>query len=96
MAHRIQENARGGPDPALHRRLARPAGELRRTGRIAVGTRPPVKPGTRLLCEWQGETHSVLVLENGFEYRNQRYENLSVIARAISRTAFVRLAMAES
>ncbi len=55
VAHRIQENAQGGPDPALRRRLARLAGELRRTGRIAVGTRPPVKPGTRLMREWQGE-----------------------------------------
>ena len=62
VAHRIQENAQGGPDPALRRHLARLAGELQRTGRISVGTRPPVKPGTRLLREWQGETHSVTVL----------------------------------
>ena len=86
VAHRIQENAQGGPDPALRRRLARLADELRRTGRIAIGTRPLVKPGTRLIREWRGETHSVLVLESGFEYRNARYESLSVIARAITGT----------
>ncbi len=86
VAHRIQENARGGPDPALRRRLARLAGELRRTGRISVGARPPVKPGTRLLRDWQGETHSVTVLENGFLYRGERHDSLSVIARAITGT----------
>ena len=86
VAHRIQENAQGGPDPALRRRLARLAGELRRTGRISVGTRPPVKPGTRLLREWQGETHSVTVLESGFLYRGERHDSLSVIARAITGT----------
>ncbi len=86
VAYRIQENAQGGPDPALRRRLARLAGELRRTGRIAVGTRPPVKPGTRLMREWQGETHSVTVLESGFLYRGERYDSLSVIARTITGT----------
>jgi hypothetical protein len=86
VAHRVQENAQGGPNPALRRRLARLADELRRTGRIAVGSRPLVKPGTRLLREWQGETHTVTVLENGFEYRGERHDSLSVIARAITGT----------
>ncbi len=86
VAHRIQENARGGPDPALRRRLARLASELRRTGRIAVAARPPVKPGTRLLRDWQGETHSVTVLENGFLYRGERHDSLSAIARTITGT----------
>ncbi len=86
VAHKTQENARGGPDPALRRRLARLASELRRTGRIVVAARPPVKPGTRLMREWQGETHSVTVLENGFLYRGERHDNLSVIARAITGT----------
>ncbi len=86
VAHRIQENAQGGPDPALRRLLARLAGELHRTGRIAVGARPPVKPGTRLMREWQGETHSVTVLESGFLYRGERHDSLSVIARAITGT----------
>jgi hypothetical protein len=86
VAHRIQEEARGGPDPALRRRLARPAEELRRTGRIAVGARPPVKPGTRLLREWNGGTHCVTVTHDGFEYRGARYRSLSKIARTITGT----------
>ena len=31
--------------------------------------RPPIKPGTRLLREWQGEVHEVIVAEHGYRYR---------------------------
>lgn len=86
VAQRLQENAQGGPDPALRRRLGRLADELGRTGRIALPARPPVKPGTRLLREWQGETHSVTVMEDGFLYRGERHRSLSEIARAITGT----------
>ncbi len=87
VAHRIQENAQGGPDPALHRRLARMADALRRTGSIT--TEAPsslIKPGTRLLRTWNGETHSVTVTDAGFVYRDTAYRSLSVIARVITGT----------
>ena len=50
--------------------------------------RPPVtlKPGTRLLREWQGATHEVRVLDAGFDYAGQTYKSLSAIARAITGT----------
>jgi hypothetical protein len=86
VAHRIQEEALGGPDPALRRRLAKLAEELRRTGRISVSAGPPVKPGTRLLRDWNGETHCVTVAHDGFEYRGERYRSLSRIARTITGT----------
>ena len=34
---------------------------------------------------WGGETHSVLVLNEGFEYRGARFRSLSRIARTITR-----------
>jgi hypothetical protein len=34
--------------------------------------------------EWGGETHSVLVLDEGFGYRGGRYRSLSQIARLIT------------
>jgi len=51
-------------------------------------TRPPVvlRPGTRLLREWQGATHEVRVLDAGFDYAGQTYKSLSAIARAITGT----------
>lgn len=50
--------------------------------------RSPValRPGTRLLREWQGTTHEVRVLDAGFDYAGQTYKSLSAIARAITGT----------
>ena len=36
--------------------------------------------------EWQGQLHEVSVLESGFEYRSQKYQSLSEIARQITGT----------
>ncbi len=48
--------------------------------------RPPVsfKPGTRLVREWNGVTHTVVILAEGVEWRGQRYRSLSVVAREIT------------
>ena len=53
------------------------------------GAASPVKqlpPGTRLLREWQGETHQVTVVVAGFEYGGTLYKSLSAIARRITGT----------
>ncbi len=36
--------------------------------------------------EWRGEMHTVLVLEDGFEWNGQRRRSLSAIAREITGT----------
>lgn len=47
------------------------------------------KTGTRLSRVWHGVTHNVIVLPNdGFDYRGQRYGSLSAIAREITGTAW--------
>lgn len=86
IAYRLQEDLAGGPDRALKQRLARLA-EDQRKGR-PTESRPAIriKPGTRLLRDWQGQTHSVTVTEGGFQYRDQTYRSLSVIAREITGT----------
>jgi hypothetical protein len=43
-------------------------------------------PGTFLVREFQGKTHTVKVLDQGFEYENQRFKSLSRIAREITGT----------
>ena len=48
--------------------------------------RLPIKPGTRLLREWQGEVHEVIVAEHGYHYQDTLYKSLSVIARHITGT----------
>jgi hypothetical protein len=43
-----------------------------------------VKPGTRLVREWNGQTHTVLVHADGVEWRGKRYRSLSIVAREIT------------
>ncbi len=45
-----------------------------------------MKPGSRLVREWRGETHDVLVLEDGFEWNGEHRRSLSAIAREITGT----------
>ena len=45
-----------------------------------------IKPGTRLVREWQSETHVVHVGQTGYEYRGTRYKSLSEVARLITGT----------
>jgi len=45
---------------------------------------PALKPGGRLIREWNGVTHAVDVVEGGFLWDSQRHSSLSAIARAIT------------
>ena len=45
---------------------------------------PALKPGGRLIREWNGVTHVVDVVEGGFLWNGQRYASLSPVARAIT------------
>jgi DUF2924 family protein len=87
LAYYMQEQAFGGLSPAVRQRLQRLAVELKATGRItSTGKQSPIKPGTRLIREWQGSTHEVTVLEEGFQWNEETYRSLSAIARAITGT----------
>lgn len=86
VAHRLQEIAAGGPDAALAGRLAKLAEALRGGGEIDVAPRPATKAGTRLIREWQGETHTVTVTDAGFLYQGKVHRSLSGIARQITGT----------
>ena len=45
-----------------------------------------LRQGAKLVREWQGETITVLVLEDGFEWQGRRWRSLSMIAREITGT----------
>ncbi len=85
LAYRMQEQALGGLDRATRRRLER-ATENVAAGRTPAPTGPKIKPGTRLLREWQGKVHEVIVLEEGVEYRGDSWPSLSAVAREITGT----------
>ena len=40
--------------------------------------------GTRLVREWRGVTHTVLVHADGFEWNGRRYRSLTIVAREIT------------
>jgi hypothetical protein len=45
-----------------------------------------LSPGTRLLREWQGQTHHVTVLSDGFENNGRTWRSLSAITHSITGT----------
>jgi hypothetical protein len=86
VAYRIQEVASGGPRLELQRQLRQIALELQQTGRVRI--RPRLKSGTRLMREWRGQSHEVLVLDDGFSWQGTHHRSLSAIARQITGTAW--------
>ena len=96
IAYRIQEKAFGGLSAATRRRLINLAGGADREGsdataaaaqeRLARMRATRVKPGTRLLREWKGETHQVNVLDQGFSWKGNAYRSLTEVAKAITGT----------
>jgi len=83
LAYRIQEQALGGLDRVTLRRLERAAADLA-AGRSPTPPTAKIKPGTRLLREWQGVVHEVIVLERGVQYRDTPWPSLSAVAREIT------------
>jgi hypothetical protein len=88
VAYRMQEVALGELRPARQRQLRQMAQQLKQTGAANTPPRPELKPGTRLIREWQGRTYDVLVLDDGFSWQNTRYRSLSALARKITGTAW--------
>jgi hypothetical protein len=43
-----------------------------------------LKAGTRLVREWRGVTHTVLVHGDGVEWNGRRYLSLTMVAREIT------------
>jgi hypothetical protein len=88
VAYRMQELALGGLRPESQRQLRQIAMELKQTGEAAKRFRPQLKPGTRLIREWQGRTHEVVVRDDGLSWQGMHYRSLSAIARKITGTAW--------
>ena len=84
VAWKVQERAYGGLGAATKRRLADLAKTMEQDGDLARSRVARLKPGARLVREWRGQTHTVIVLEDGFEWQGKRWRSLSVIAREIT------------
>jgi hypothetical protein len=88
VAYRMQEVALRGLRPVRQRQLRQIAQQFKQTGRANMPARPELKPGTRLVREWQGRTYDVLVLDDGFSWQGTHHRSLSAVARKITGTAW--------
>ena len=81
LAYERQERKFGGLPVVLRKQL-----EAVAAGRTAAMPEPPLKlkPGTRLMREWNGTIYSVLVTANGFDFAGRTWSSLTMIARQIT------------
>ncbi|SEP39828.1 Protein of unknown function [Rhodospirillales bacterium URHD0017] len=86
LSWELQARSRGGFDVTTRRRL-RQLGKAFRADPPST-TLPNIgpKPGSVLAREWNGVTHRVMVLEEGFAWNGQKYDSLSNIAFRITGT----------
>ena len=86
IAYRLQERARGAMSGALLRDIEQLRKQYERTGEAIVLPAVRIKAGTRLVRDWGGNSHQVVVLEDGFLYQDRRYTSLTQIAFDITGT----------
>ena len=81
IAYRLQERARGGLVPHIRRRIDKLVRDADGGNQKADVPQPvSLRPGTRLVRDWHGKTHQVLVLDDGFLFEDRRYASLTRIA----------------
>ena len=83
IVYRLQERAYGVLSPKVVKAIRRLADQAERTKVDPVG-KVAVKPGTRLVRNWNGTTYSVLVTDDGYMLGTQRFASLSHVARTIT------------
>jgi len=84
IIYQLQERAYGGLSKAAARKLEQAAAGPPSHGAVNPTPSVSLRPGTRLVREWGGATHTVLIHADGIEWRGQRYRSLSLVARKIT------------
>ena len=80
IAYRLQEEHLGGLPVQAQRMLDIVAGGVTPLPDPEIR----LKPGSRLLREWNGKLHTVMVDEDGFNFNGCRFASLSQVAREIT------------
>ncbi|PPD31317.1 MAG: hypothetical protein CTY20_00840 [Hyphomicrobium sp.] len=86
VAWKLQERVLGGLSAATKRQLDELARTMATKSDLTKARKVTLKPGARLVRAWGGETHEVLVVEDGFQWRGATWRSLSVIAREMTGT----------
>ena len=84
IAYQMQAKRYGGLRPAADRRLRMIANGTVKNDHGGRKVSPRLQPGARLVREWNGVSHVVEVIEDGFVWNGDRHRSLSAIARAIT------------
>jgi hypothetical protein len=87
VAHTLQERRYGGLSKPVAKELERLlAGVLEDgKGKDSHSSSPPLpRTGTVLVREWQGTSHHVTIVDDGFVWNGETHRSLSGIARAIT------------
>ena len=79
LAYELQARRSGGLSKPVAAALTR--GESKAPAKPACAA---LKPGGRLIREWNGVTHVVDVTETGFLWKGKTWRSLSIIAREIT------------
>ena len=83
LGYKLQEQRLGGVSRSTRTLLRQMAAQ----GTVAGSTMPlprKLTPGTRLVRDWHGVGHTVIVLDSGFEYDGKHWKSLTAIAKAIT------------
>ena len=86
LSWELQARARGGFDATTRRRLRHLGKAFRADPPSAPLPTIGPRPGSVLTREWNGVTHRVMVLEEGFAWNGQIFDSLSKIAFNITGT----------
>ena len=84
VAYRVQEYAHGGLSLGTKRRLRSLCKGADRQAGPAAAPAVTLKPGTKLVREWRGRVHTVIVLDHGFDYEGEIHRSLTQIAGRIT------------
>jgi hypothetical protein len=85
LAYKLQEQRAGGLSRSTRGAL-RHAAQLPAADQGRAPLPRKLTLGTRLVRDWHGVGHTVVVTESGFEYDGKPWKSLSAIARAITGT----------
>jgi hypothetical protein len=85
VAFRLQEEVYGKLGRAHRRQLTKMAADFG-SGTVLTPSQPSFKPGTKLIREWKGKVHEVVIAGDTYIWSGKHYRSLSEIARAITGT----------
>jgi hypothetical protein len=83
IGFKLQEEKLGGVNRAT-RTLLRHVAARAWEGGAAKPLPRKLTPGTRLVRDWHGKGHTVMVRTDGFEYDGKHWKSLTAIAKAIT------------